>query len=298
MHNLINNDNSFIQWHDFPEVENTDTCQPCDETNISDELSLPLFDITDIAFQIRFENTDEDFVSNVSLGLFVGCTPPNNPVTDADFIATFSMQYAENTDGSWQVAFSGVNEIDLCNLVDQNTGLIFVLFNSGLDQYITHSKQVFYSTCNVEFTRRVKYRCNENAFGFNYVDDLNLPNGDFYNMVRIPINVHSPQYPKKSRGYLKGDGSYIKTFGYIAKEFTVDTDLRTALFHQAMAAALESDYFAIYDDGLRVYQQKAHTEDNSYDIEYKNVPGFFADLGYGSFKFRSTPFNHINTNCL
>jgi hypothetical protein len=74
-------------------------------------------------------------------------------------------------------------------------------------------------------------------------------------------------------------------------------DYQVEQFHQAMAIALEHDFFHIWDDTEAEWQQRMNMDDDEYDVKWNEQPGKYMGVAQSEFKLRVTPYNNVNSNC-
>jgi hypothetical protein len=97
------------------------------------------------------------------------------------------------------------------------------------------------SSCH---TRMVRYRsegCGD-LLGFDY------KNQTFYNQIRLPMALHSPQNKGDSTVFTKSDGKTIKLSEILVKEYELETEFITERQHDCMAIMLAHDIFDIWDE--------------------------------------------------
>ena len=149
------------------------------------------------------------------------------------------------------------------------------------------------------FTSLIKYRCNENSFGFAYYALSGGSNvlASFYNQVRLPIFIHNPQTKSDKEVYRRSDGNYVKLKAWMEKQHEMETDWLPDFWHDCLHVAIEHDDFEIYNDVSAAWVQYSF-KDGDYEREWKNEPGINLNNCKATFKLNEMPFNNFNTNCL
>ncbi len=149
------------------------------------------------------------------------------------------------------------------------------------------------------FTSLIRYRNNENAFGFIYFID-NGSGGNVlagqYNQVRLPFFLDKPQTKTTRQVYRKSDGNYVKLSAIMEKEYEAEVSWMTDDWHTDLAIALEHDDFEIYDDTNAVWDNYILSE-GDYSVDWKNEPGINLNVAPAKFKLKSMPFDNMNSNC-
>jgi len=149
------------------------------------------------------------------------------------------------------------------------------------------------------FTSLIRYRNNENAFGFIYFIDNgsggNLLAGQ-YNQFRLPFFLDKPQTKTTRQVYRKSDGNYVKLSAIMEKEYEAEVSWMTDDWHTGLAIALEHDDFEIYDDANAVWDNYI-LSDGDYSVDWKNEPGINLNVAPAKFKLKSMPFDNMNSNC-
>lgn len=293
---ITNIPNSFIQWTGSSVEGNVrdgncipgfcnDFRQPC----------LPIHSLSDIAFQVLVTGEDIDYAESLAVGFYLG-TCPEGTVTESDFVKTFSSNSVILESGDIIVAFVPTDLEDLCDFAAIGDCITLVLFDAGSTEVLACSNCFEYVE-NICFTKLLKYRNDEDAFGFYYEQQMLPLYATFYNKIRIELTVHSPQFPKVKKVFRNSLGEYQKLAASLRKEYECLIGIQNEQFHQALNAALEHDYIALYNETLEVFEEHNADEDDNYKVEWQNQNGNYTHLGQATFKFKPTPYYHENSNC-
>ena len=151
---------------------------------------------------------------------------------------------------------------------------------SGCFQYVS----------NACFTTVLKYKNDENAYGFEYEIDA-----AFYNKARMRLYLQNPQ-PVVDENVFRLSNGTRKTLSAVhslAREGVVDYMGEAG--HVALSIALKHD-----DLYLKDYPATAFTKfvsEGQYEINWQNRPGLNIDSAPGKFKVLETPYYEENVNC-
>lgn len=148
--------------------------------------------------------------------------------------------------------------------------------------YVTYSQPLIRVPDDLTFIS-VKYRCNEDAFGFPFGS-----NTGEYAVISLPIRMHSPQPIQEDKTYIKRNGQVVTLFAQYYKEWECETDFLSEADHDKLIAALSCD--EVYIDGTRVTKSDKYSIDwENYDLDCDGV----TKLAKATFKVRA---NVINRN--
>lgn len=137
----------------------------------------------------------------------------------------------------------------------------------------------------VAFTSLVTYSCDESAFDFIYDNSPNI--------VRLPIFLLKPQFPKKREVYRKSDGTQKLLNSLVEKEYEVETEQMPEVFHEAMAIMLGHDNVVIECPNIRETSVQV-IEADTYNPAWEGEGILFAK---GKGKLKVATFSHANSNC-
>lgn len=134
----------------------------------------------------------------------------------------------------------------------------------------------------VEFSH-IRYRCNEDAFGFPFSDGS-------YAAFYLPLRLHSPQNVQDDKTYVKTNGEVVTMYAKYYKEWEGETEYLSADMHDKIVAALSCD--EVYIDGKRVTKSDKYQVDwENYDLDCDGV----TKLARATFKVRENT-NQRNSN--
>lgn len=139
----------------------------------------------------------------------------------------------------WSETFTGSGVWTVYNGVDYNDTLENDKLAFGF------SEGCFYKTiedCNAYPTALLQYANNSDAFGFYYdflpelVDNIN-----FLNSIRLPLYLHSLDFPEEQTSYNRSDGSALKIAHRVWEDYKFKTDDLNNQQHLALAIATAHD---------------------------------------------------------
>jgi len=131
----------------------------------------------------------------------------------------------------------------------------------------------------------VKYRCDEDAFGFPFGS-----NPGKYAVISLPIRMHSPQNTQDDKTYEKRDGTIVTLYAKYYKEWECVTEFLSEAMHDKIVAALACD--EVYFDGKRVTKSDKYSVDwENYDLDCDGE----TKLAKATFKVREN-ITHRNSN--
>jgi hypothetical protein len=114
----------------------------------------------------------------------------------------------------------------------------------------------------------------------------------FTNRVRLPLQLHSPQFPEERRLFRKANGQAKTLSVVIRKVYELETDFLPESYHQKLKIALAHDLVRI--EGEKYLGDIS--QDGDYAIEWPegvlHYPAAKANV-----KVQATPFDATNSNC-
>lgn len=163
-----------------------------------------------------------------------------------------------------------------------------------------YTTNCFSYTPNGCFTSLIRYRCNENAFGFGYYSlnpssPYNNLDANVYNIVRLPFFLEKPQTKTQRQVYRKSDGNYVKLSAVMQKEYDAVVGWMPDTWHIKLAVALAHDTFQVWDDASGQWDTYIMDE-GDYQINWRNEPGINLNVAPATFKLKSMPFDNVNAN--
>lgn len=154
-------------------------------------------------------------------------------------------------------------------------------------KYCSNCLQYIPNTC---FTTRIKYRCNEDSFGFVYDDTT------FYNTVRLPFFLNNPQPKTEENIFRFSDGNYKRLTAKFEKEYEGHVGYISEDWHFKLSIALKHDDVQLLNHEDTTYKQVS--QEGIYDIGWKNRPGINIDSAPAEFKVKESPYFNVNSNCV
>lgn len=142
---------------------------------------------------------------------------------------------------------------------------------------------------NICFTSLVKYRCNEDSFGFDYSEST------YYNIVRLPFFINNPQPIETENVFRLSNGNYKTLSAVFEKEYEGHVGYMDEANHFRLAIATKHD-------AVRLKPQleldfKIVFRSAPYPIDWLNKPGTNINLAPSKvLKFRERYFQ-VNSNC-
>lgn len=146
------------------------------------------------------------------------------------------------------------------------------------------------------WTTVIKYRCDEDAFGFDYSHDYTSGSDrlTMYNIIRLPFYVKEPQFPIKRNVFVKSNGSRKKLSSRIECAYEAATDYMRKDWHEKLIVAMEHDTVIITNTNSGLSGQPVSHESN-YDIEWQKFLDY--PTAPAKFKLYKTDYNKVNSNC-
>lgn len=114
----------------------------------------------------------------------------------------------------------------------------------------------------------------------------------FKNRIRLPIQLHSPQFPEERNVFRKANGESMTLSAIIRKSYELETDWMPEHWHQRFKIALSHDEVTI--------EATNHlgdiVQDGDYNIDWQDTPLRYPTAKAGV-KVQVTPFDATNNNC-
>lgn len=264
------------------------------------EFCLPVFDGTDVSFQFtitadRTYVAPEDFTT---VNARPSCAQPtilfSNPTvlftgvttTDGDGNTVHYMKC------SWNTAFT---------VLQGEIGDCFVLFFSFDDEdgnTTTACTNCFSYIPDKCFTTVVKYYTLADVFGFDYLTG-GYREGIDYNIIRLPMWLSKPQYPKTGEYYERSNGTKQTLFARFNRQYTVVADDMPEWWMKNLLVAISHDtvYVLPEDSNVLGTGELNVISNNDWDIDWPDMGVSSANWGRPKFTLLETPFMEINNNC-
>ena len=127
-----------------------------------------------------------------------------------------------------------------------------------------YGRDNFYTSCLLRYASDteglsvLKYRCNEDCFGFPFASYGGEAS------VLLPILLSKPQYNQEDKVYTKSNGQTVVLYAQARKEWSGETEYLPEDMHDKIAVALMCDEVSI--NGRRVFKSGQYNVDwESYD---------------------------------
>jgi len=157
------------------------------------------------------------------------------------------------------------------------------------DEYSFTTQTCFQYVSDTCFTSKLKYKNDEDAFGFDYT---NIE--DAWNIIRLPIYFRNPQPKNDQKVYLRSDGTRTKLYAKLSKQYEALVDYTTEEVHQKLVVALSHDSVNFVTDNN--YELECTFEDE-YNQEFPSVMQGI-NIWNAKFNVMETPFDEQNNNCI
>lgn len=226
---------SFIQFAE-PGMVCSDNARPC----------LPLVYVTDLGFRIQIRVSGDDREAfegyEVSAGFVVDCDSPG--IIPRNYFADWYL--VEPGDGSDPDLWEGVfqfNDNGLFPIYEVGQCLYLAIFKNSDGSLIDCLETCFKKSDDMCYSTLLRYRNNEDAFGFNYTAPLNA-----FNRVRLPFYLHSPVNAEEEKSYAKSDGSSMLISARLYKDYKVTSDYWPEDWIEKFAVATKHDTVIVTND--------------------------------------------------
>lgn len=114
----------------------------------------------------------------------------------------------------------------------------------------------------------------------------------FTNRIRLPLQLHSPQYPQERSVFRKANGETKTMSVIVRKNYELETDYMPDNWHQRLIIALSHDNITL--EGERYLG--GVSQDGDYNIEWPEGVMHYPTAKAGV-KVQVTPFDATNANC-
>lgn len=147
------------------------------------------------------------------------------------------------------------------------------------------------------FTTQLKFTNNSNAFDFNF-GCLNAINaGPHYEVVRLPMYLHSPINAEDQTSYFKSDGSSVKLSHRVWKDYKMKTDYWPEDWLEKLTVVTSLDTVLVTNSYSSLSQIAfIRTEKIEIDWQEENMPFLAKAQGKGTLRM-AIPRANVNSNC-
>lgn len=304
---IINFEHSFIQFCADPE-------EGCSDFN---NARLPIKYSSDVNFMVIIDNTTDIETNDLAFVLTERDVEVADILAASDIITTLPFDKSLISTGKYLMFTSN------CYLPTSISGSAFApevgdciflaLIVSSANRVICKASVVFEYITDTCFTHIVRYRCDDDAYDFEYEAANTYLAGTtgkkFFNTIRMKITIDKPMPQRNKKGFRLSDGSMLTLAADFKKEYSVNTDYFTDFLHTRLLIALEHDYLYLFEEPVATggsvtcanadysdYEYH-HPEDDDYDIDWQDKPGTNLGVAPAKFKLFKTPFYAQNTNC-
>jgi hypothetical protein len=240
---------------------------------------LPIFEASDLYFQVKIDTDIEEFtVQTPIIRVVIGEVEYN--VTDV----TANIELIADTIYCVSYNFEGSNLLDNVNIGECFN--ILISFEVDEVRFTATSVQCLQRIPDICFTSKITYSNIEDAFGFIYQTNQ-------VNKIRLPIYFKNPQPQNDQKVYVRSDGTRKKLYARLSKKWLGLVDMTTEEVHQKLVVALSHDNITFVTDNL--YSLECTFEDE-YNQDFPDVMQGI-NVWTSNFSVMETPFDEVNNNC-
>jgi hypothetical protein len=240
---------------------------------------LPIFEASDLYFQVQIDTDIEEFtVQTPIIKVVIGEVQYN--VTGV----TANIELIADTIYCVSYNFEGSNLLD--NVDIGQCFNILISFEVDEVRFTATSVQCLQRIPDICFTSKITYSNIEDAFGFIYQTNQ-------VNKIRLPIYFKNPQPQNDQKVYVRSDGTRKKLYARLSKKWLGLVDMTTEEVHQKLVVALSHDNITFVTDNL--YSLECTFEDE-YNQDFPDVMQGI-NVWTSNFSVMETPFDEVNNNC-
>lgn len=261
------------------------------------DFCLPLYDAYDVSFLIKLTSTISygDVTDFLSVLVKDECGGATYAETEPAIAPTFTLLDEVSVGYNTEYIISIDYQSGWSYILEGGDCLVFnVRFNDGDGNSASECSNCFSKVDDKCFTTLVRYKNNETAFGFPYTDI----GSSFANLVRLPMWLSKPQYPKTGEYYERSDGTKVTLFARFNRQYEVVCDDMPEWWMKNLLCAISHDTVTVYPEntamgggGLSV------VNNNDFEIIWPDMGVSSANWGRPKFVLLETPFVEINNNC-
>jgi hypothetical protein len=240
---------------------------------------LPIFEASDLYFQVQIDTDIEEFtVQTPIIKVVIGEVQYN--VTGV----TANIELITDTIYCVSYNFEGSNLLDNVDIGECFN--ILISFEVDEVRFTATSVQCLQRIPDICFTSKITYSNIEDAFGFIYQTNQ-------VNKIRLPIYFKNPQPQNDQKVYVRSDGTRKKLYARLSKKWLGLVDMTTEEVHQKLVVALSHDNITFVTDNL--YSLECTFEDE-YNQDFPDVMQGI-NVWTSNFSVMETPFDEVNNNC-
>ena len=270
-------------------------------------VKLPIMRANDILFQLRINATSTGYLDTLNIYLVKDSYAVGETITATDIIATLTDNYAVISGSDYvyyvhDAACSSAKLEDATYPPEDGACVFLVIAIASSKAVVATCDQIFFYNPDTCWTKIVRYRCNDNSFGFFYEEaDADLSPAKFYNSVRLNITLQNPVPLTERTGFRKSDGAFLTLASTKEKQYDIDTDYFDDHTHTCLDAAIDHDVLYLSSDQVAGCDYSDyefhHPEGDVYTIDWQDKPGQHLGVAKAAFKLKSTPYYSENNNC-
>jgi hypothetical protein len=262
-------------------------------------ICLPIYDNFDVSILFKLTITDisiEDPTSYLDASLYNACSGGDEyPCAGGLCIdPVFTILYSQAVTGgteyyirlSWPDGWT--YEIDAGECIH-----IKIFFDYSPELKAQLCSSCFYKVDDQCFTTKIWYRNFDDAFGIPY----SLFTTEFNHVVRLPMWLGKPQYPKTGEYYERSNGEKVTLFARFNRQYEVFSDDLNEWQIKNLLVAISHDFVKVFPEELPFANGFEVVSNNDFEIEWPDMGVSSANWGRPRFNLLETPFVEINNNC-
>ncbi len=285
-----------------------------DTCNTGPSFCLPVYDKNDIAFNFLVECSsleaaslsagDWKIIAVVSNTCIDELPADNYPYTWQYEATLYPVIEADNLPANY-LFVAHMSPTSGTQIADLTTGSCFSLTLMLRKSDSTPPNRLTILGCvgcyskidDVCYTSRIKYLNKENAYGFTYkTANYDAYANNLYNTVRLPFYLYNYQMPKEEKNYQKSDGSSIKLYSRIDREYDVKVDYMPKQMHERLNIAFEHDKVLITNTNESGISDTPFVCKEKYELVWPDVPEYNMAMGKTTIKTAQAA-SLLNSNC-
>lgn len=260
------------------------------------EFCIPAYDGTDIAFLVKLTSTVSyldplEFLTAVVRsecdGGFNIISAPTIELVNTDSEGDDTIYWLRVT---WPTAWS------ILQAEPGDCFYIRLMFDDGDGNSADVCSNCFSYITDKCFTTVVKYANLTDVFGFPY---SNYRFGSDYNIIRLPMWLSKPQYPKTGEYYERSDGTKQTLFARFNRQYEVICDDMPEWWMKNLLVAISHDEVFVIPENSNVLGTGILNvvSNDDWEISWPEMKISSANWGRPKFTLLETPFVQINNNC-
>lgn len=261
------------------------------------DFCLPLYDYNDISFLIKLTSTISygDVTDFLTMLLKDECGGTTYPEPELAIAPAFTV-LDEGSEGYNTVYVISVTfPSGWSYTIEGGDCIIFnVRFNDGDGNTASVCSNCFIKIDDKCFTTLIRYQNDETAFDFPYTEI----GASYANLVRLPMWLSKPQYPKTGEYYERSDGTKQTLFARFNRQYTVIADDMPEWWMKNLLIAISHDDVTVYPEDSMINGGGIEVvSNNDWEIDWPDMGVSSANWGRPRFTLLETPYMEINNNC-